>query len=102
LRPMKAPPLLPSQVERLSDPEARLILGRWNARLRGLKRRAKDLAHQFPTSNVLVMFSKPFQTKRRRGQWYVLLFCSKCGRRSRFALLCATNRVELSLLHAQG
>jgi hypothetical protein len=69
LPPMKAPPLLPSQIERLSDPEARLILGRWNARLRGLKRRANDLAHQFPTSNVLVMFSKPFQTKRRRGKW---------------------------------
>jgi len=69
---IKAPPLLEEQISRLSEVETRKVLGRWNARLRGLKRRVEDISHQFPTSSLVLVFTKPFRSKDRRGKWYVV------------------------------
>ena len=70
---IKAPPLLEEQISRLSEVETRKVLGRWNARLRGLKRRVEDISHQFPTSSLVLVFTKPFRSKDRRGKWYVVI-----------------------------
>ena len=69
---VKAPPLLKEQISRLSEAEQRKVLGRWNARLRGLKRRVEDMSHQFPTSSLVLVFTKPFRSKDRRGKWCVV------------------------------
>jgi hypothetical protein len=69
---IKAPPLLEEQISRLSEVETRKVLGRWNARLRGLKRRVQDISHQFPTSSLVLVFTKPFRSKDKRGKWYVV------------------------------
>jgi len=69
---VKAPPLLEEQISRLSEVETRKVLGRWNARLRGLKRRVDDISRQFPTSSLVLVFTKPFRSKDRRGKWYVV------------------------------
>jgi len=69
---IKAPPLLEEQISRLSEDEQRRVRGRWNARLRGLKKRVEDVSHQFPTSSLVLVFTKPFRTKDRLGKWYVV------------------------------
>ena len=53
----------------LNTAERRLVLCRWNSRLRSLKNRVLDISYQFPTSNVMVCLSKPFPTERRQGRW---------------------------------
>ena len=55
----------------MNTAQRRRVLSRWNSRLRALKNRARDLSYQFPTSNVMVFLSRPFQTERRHGWWCV-------------------------------
>ena len=69
--PAKAPPLTEDQVAALDETQQRRVLARWNARLRGLKRRAKDIASQFPTSSIVLFCSKPLRVDGRKGRWYV-------------------------------
>ncbi len=69
--PIKAAPLLDGDILGLGDDERRRVLARWSGRLRGIKRRALDLGRQFPTSSVLVYFTKPFPTAKREGMWCV-------------------------------
>jgi hypothetical protein len=69
--PAKAPPLRAEDIPGLNTAERRLVLSRWNSRLRALKNRARDISYQFPTSNVMVFLSKPFPTERRHGWWCV-------------------------------
>jgi hypothetical protein len=69
--PRKAPPLRAEDILGMNTAERRRVLSRWNSRLRALKNRARDLSHQFPTSNVMVFLSKPFATERRHGWWCV-------------------------------
>jgi len=69
--PAKAPPLRAEDIPGLNTAERRLVLSRWNSRLRALKNRARDISYQFPTSNVMVFLSKPFATERRHGWWCV-------------------------------
>jgi len=75
---VRAPPLLEEQISHLSEAETRKVLGRWNARLRGLKRRVQDISHQFPTSSIVLVFTKPFRSKDRRGKWCVVHHDSVC------------------------
>jgi hypothetical protein len=69
--PAKAPPLRAEDIPGMNTAERRLVLSRWNSRLRALKNRARDISYQFPTSNVMVFLSKPFPTERRHGWWCV-------------------------------
>lgn len=69
--PAKAPPLRADDIIKLDERGRRMVLGRWNSRLRGLKRRADDCARQFPTASVVLLFTKPFRAARRAGRWYV-------------------------------
>ena len=69
--PRKAPPLRAEDILGMNTAERRRVLSRWNSRLRALKNRARDISHQFPTSNVMVFLSKPFATERRHGWWCV-------------------------------
>lgn len=69
--PIKAAPLLDGDILGLGDDERRRVLARWSGRLRGIKRRALDLGRQFPTSSVLVYFTKPFPAAKREGMWCV-------------------------------
>lgn len=65
----KSPPLREEQITTLSEADRRRALARWNARLRGLKRRIDTIAEQFPTSSIVLLFTKPFRTKERQGKW---------------------------------
>jgi hypothetical protein len=67
----KAPPLDQAAIESLSDVERRRVLARWNSRLRSVKRRIEDCANQFPTSSIVLVFTKPFRSKERLHKWYV-------------------------------
>lgn len=69
--PVKAPPLTEREIAALDQVEQRRVLARWNARLRGLKRRVVDIAQQFPTTSVLFYCSKPLRLDGRRGRWCV-------------------------------
>ena len=68
---IKAPPLKEEDIVRLTEVEQKKVLSRWNARLRGLKRRVVDISQQFPTSSIVLVFTKPFRTKDRQGKWCV-------------------------------
>lgn len=90
---VKAPRLEQDAIDRLTIHERKLVLGRWNARLRGLKRRVDDIATQFPTSSVVLLFTKPFQTKRRYGRWCVRFqHLARVFRTDRLALACFFSR----------
>ena len=69
--PIRAPPLLPEDIDRLSKVDRKRVLARWSGRLRGLKNRALELSRQFPTSNICVYFTKPFPVATRAGMWCV-------------------------------
>jgi hypothetical protein len=69
LNVVKAPRLEQDAIDLLSFEERKLVSGRWTARLRGSKLRLHDIASQFPTSSVVLLFTKPFQSKRRHGKW---------------------------------
>ena len=69
--PIRAPPLLPEDIDRLSKVDRKRVLARWSGRLRGLKNRALELSRQFPTSNICFYFTKPFPVATRAGLWCV-------------------------------
>jgi len=69
----RAPPLTPSDIAALNKAGKRLVLARWGARVRGLKRRLSALSEQYPTSSFLLLFTKPVLTEcRRTGVWCAL------------------------------
>jgi hypothetical protein len=68
--PAKAPPITADQIELLDVAQRKKVLARWNARVRGLKSRAADIAHQFPTSSMVLYCSKPLRLERK-GTWCV-------------------------------
>ena len=70
-RPVKKGPLDIDTIARLTEPEKRRVLSRWHARNRSLQQRVHDLSHQFPTSNIICRFTKPFHSLRKRGKWCV-------------------------------
>ena len=70
-RPVKKGPLEIDTIETLTEPERRRIMSRWHARNRSLQQRVADLSHQFPTSNIICFFTKPFHALRKRGKWCV-------------------------------
>jgi len=64
-------PLLQDAIDALNTTERRKILGLWSARVRGVKRRLRELSRQYPTSSFVLLFTKPFNTEYRRvGMWY--------------------------------
>ena len=69
----RAPPLTPSDIEALNKAGKRLVLARWAARTRGLKKRLSALSEQYPTSSFILLFTKPVLTEcRRTGVWCAL------------------------------
>lgn len=73
-RNAKAPKLTQGDIDKLDDYAKKLALGRWNSRVRALRRKIDDCADQFPTSSIVLLFTKPFQQPRRQlGRWYVAL-----------------------------
>ena len=71
-RAPRAAPLTEDDIRLLTHEERRKVLGRWNARLRGLKKKVSQLSGQFPTSSFVVLFTKPIPTLRKAGKWYGL------------------------------
>lgn len=71
-RAPRAAPLTEEDILLLTHEERRKVLGRWNARLRGLKKKVSQLSGQFPTSSFVVLFTKPIPTLRKAGKWYGL------------------------------
>ena len=67
----KAPPLTASMIEALDAVESRRVLARWSARMRSVKRRVQDCARQFPTSSLVLVFTKPFRSADNRLKWCV-------------------------------
>ena len=67
----KAPPLTASMIEVLDAVESRRVLARWSARMRSVKRRVQDCARQFPTSSLVLVFTKPFRSADNRLKWCV-------------------------------
>jgi len=67
----KAPPLTADMIDALNDVESRRVLARWSARMRSVKRRIEDCARQFPTSSLVLVFTKPFRSADNQRKWYV-------------------------------
>lgn len=70
----KAPPLTQTMIDELNTIEARRVLARWSARMRSVKRRVEDCARQFPTSSLVLVFTKPFRSADNQHKWCVKLF----------------------------
>jgi hypothetical protein len=67
----KAPPLTAEMIAELDAVETRRVLARWSARMRSVKRRVEDCARQFPTSNLVLVFTKPFRSVENQYKWCV-------------------------------
>jgi hypothetical protein len=67
----KAPPLTPDMIDELNAIETRRVLARWSARMRSVKRRVEDCARQFPTSSLVLVFTKPFRSADNQRKWCV-------------------------------
>lgn len=89
-RPPSAP-LLERDIPALNHAQRRRVLGRWNTRLRGLKRKITDLSKQFPTSSFVFLFTKPIPTLRKTGKWCVNT------ERSRFVRLSTRNSQKCTI-----
>ena len=67
----KAPPLTPDMIDELNAIETRRVQARWSARMRSVKRRVEDCARQFPTSSLVLVFTKPFRSADNQRKWCV-------------------------------
>ena len=72
-RNAKASKLAQEDIDKLDERAKKRVVGRWNSRVRGLKRKMDDIADQFPTSSIVLLFTKPFQSRGRLGRWYAVL-----------------------------
>lgn len=74
----KAKPLGEEDVATLDEAGRRRALARWNARLRVLKKKIRDASAQYPTSSLVLVFTKPFRSRARSDRW-----CVQSARRAR-------------------
>lgn len=98
----KAPTITADELEALTEAQRKRVSARFHARLRGLKRRVADLATQFPTADVVLMFSNPMKRRRMSRTWCVRVrvdattaeVTSTTHRRARVALAQDRERVR--------
>lgn len=76
----KAPPLTQAMIDELNAIETRRVLARWSARMRSVKRRVEDCARQFPTSSLVLVFTKPFRSADNQRKWCVKRIFSRDAR----------------------
>ncbi len=77
----KAPTITADELEALTEAQRKRVSARFHARLRGLKRRVTDLATQFPTADVVLMFSNPMKRRRMSRTWCVRVHVAATTRR---------------------